>query len=119
MLVKYKKDYEKIAMGFLSYLVDFKNIHNLQEEMQLYQKDNEYQIFLYRPEEGDFEGLLGVQIAPKFVLVRYESLTPGYRDQENKLRMLNELQQLFEDRKILGAPELATLIQEFEDQKNG
>ena len=36
MLVKYRKDYEKIAMGLLSYLPDLRNLKNLQEEMSLY-----------------------------------------------------------------------------------
>ncbi len=39
MISKYKKDYEKTVMGYLSYLPDFKNIKNLQEEMKLYTSD--------------------------------------------------------------------------------
>ena len=35
MLAEYKKDNEKTAMGLLSYLPDFKNLQNLQEEIQL------------------------------------------------------------------------------------
>ena len=41
MISKYKKDYEKTVMGYLSYLPDFKNIKNLQEEMKLYTSTHE------------------------------------------------------------------------------
>ncbi len=35
MLIQYKKDYEKIAMGLLSYLPDFKNIENLKRLIRM------------------------------------------------------------------------------------
>ena len=34
MLIQYKKDYEKTAMGLLSYLPDFKNIENLYDSIE-------------------------------------------------------------------------------------
>ena len=42
MLIQYKKDFEKTAMGLLSYLPDFKNIDNLTEEIKLNEKDNNF-----------------------------------------------------------------------------
>lgn len=45
MLIQYKKDYEKTAMGLLSYLPDFKNIENLKEEISLNQEDNDFVLF--------------------------------------------------------------------------
>ena len=48
MISKYKKDYEKTVMGYLSYLPDFKNIKNLQEEMKLYTSDsNQFEVLIY------------------------------------------------------------------------
>ena len=47
MISKYKKDYEKTVMGYLSYLPDFKNIKNLQEEMKLYTSDsNQFEVLI-------------------------------------------------------------------------
>lgn len=49
MISKYKKDYEKTVMGYLSYLPDFKNIKNLQEEMKLYTSDsNQFEVLIYK-----------------------------------------------------------------------
>ena len=53
MISKYKKDYEKTVMGYLSYLPDFKNIKNLQEEMKLYTSDsNQFEVLIYK-EKGN------------------------------------------------------------------
>ncbi len=40
-------------MGYLSYLPDFKNIKNLQEEMKLYTSDsNQFEVLIYK-EKGN------------------------------------------------------------------
>ncbi len=59
MLVPYKKDYEKVAMGLLSYLPDFKNLQNLKEEMQLYAEEPAHQLYLYWDEDQNIVGLAG------------------------------------------------------------
>ena len=53
MLIQYKKDYEKTAMGLLSYLPDFKNIENLKEEVGLNQEDNDFLLYLYRNKQNN------------------------------------------------------------------
>ena len=74
MLIQYKKDYEKTAMGLLSYLPDFKNIENLKEEISLNQEDNDFVLFLYRNEQNNVVGVLGTQMTDKFIIIRYLSL---------------------------------------------
>ena len=73
MLIQYKKDYEKTAMGLLSYLPDFKNIKNLNEEISLNQEDNDFMLYLYRNEQNNIVGVLGTQISDQFVVIRYLS----------------------------------------------
>ncbi|MBF5067127.1 N-acetyltransferase, partial [Salmonella enterica subsp. enterica serovar Istanbul] len=46
MLVKYRKDYEKVAMGLLSFIPDFKDLIHLQTEMQWYQSTEDHQLLL-------------------------------------------------------------------------
>lgn len=58
MLIQYKKDYEKIAMGLLSYLPDFKNIENLREEIELNQNESDFILYLYRNEQDNMVGVL-------------------------------------------------------------
>ena len=83
MLVPYKKDYEKVAMGLLSYLPDFKNLQNLKEEMQLYAEDPANQLYLYRDEDQNIVGLAGCETGAGCLVLRYLSLAPGFRDDEH------------------------------------
>lgn len=120
MLYKYKKDYEKIVMGFLSYLTDFKNIRNLKDEMKLYNQTDEYQIFLYRPEpDQDFVGIVGIQMTEQFVMLRYISLAPNYRDQKNEFNLLADLAHAFPNDEVLATPEYARLLSDFTRQNHG
>ncbi len=42
MLYKYKSDYEKIAMGLLSFIPDLKEIANLKTEIEWYEADSSH-----------------------------------------------------------------------------
>ena len=80
MLVKYKNDYEKIAMGLLSFVPDLKPLDHLQTEMALYQNDPEYLLYLWRPADSqDFAGVVGIQRSQDIILVRHISLMPSER----------------------------------------
>lgn len=80
MISKYKKDYEKTVMGYLSYLPDFKNIKNLQEEMKLYTSDsNQFEVLIYQ-QDGNARGIVGIQEEKHFIIIRYLSLDPTMRD---------------------------------------
>lgn len=48
MLYKYKNNYEKIVMGYLSYFDEFKILKNLLAEIKLYNESDIYTVYLYR-----------------------------------------------------------------------
>lgn len=104
MLVPYKKDYEKVAMGLLSYLPDFKNLRNLKEEMQLYAEDPANQLYLYRDEDQNIVGLAGC------LVLRYLSLAPGFRDDEHFSEIMRELAQEAGKQKVMRVPEYTYLM---------
>ncbi|GHV99899.1 reductase [Lactobacillus nasalidis] len=110
MLVPYKKDYEKVAMGLLSYLPDFKNLQNLQEEMQLYAADPAHRLYLYRDQEQNIVGLVGCEIGSGCQVLRYLSLAPGFRDDEHFTRLMQELKQESGKLKLLTVPEYTYLL---------
>lgn len=110
MLIPYKKDYEKIAMGLLSYLPDYKNLINLQAEMSLIQKDNEFHLYLYRDNKNNVMGIIGTQETDKFVVIRYISLAPGYRDEMVAKEMVIELKQTHLDKQLSALPEYTYLL---------
>ena len=45
MLYKYKSDYEKIAMGLLSFIPDLKEIANLKTEIEWYEADSSHVLY--------------------------------------------------------------------------
>lgn len=112
MLVKYKNDYEKIAMGFLSYLPDLKVMSNLKTELSLYTTDPDHELYLYKENnDDDFIGVVGVETGSDFLLVRHISLSPSVRDQATQFAILDDLAKLCgKDKKLMGSLETTQLI---------
>ncbi|WP_179395360.1 N-acetyltransferase [Lacticaseibacillus absianus] len=118
MLTKYKNDYAKIAMGFLSFVPDLKDMDHLKTELRLYTEDNTHLLYLYREAIGsDFEGVVGVELGAEFALVRHLSLSPAVRDTATQFAVLADLQHLYPDRKLMGTLETAPLIAAFNQRR--
>lgn len=45
MLIRYKKSFDKIAMGLLSFMPDEKDLKKLQQTKQLYETEDNWQLF--------------------------------------------------------------------------
>jgi len=45
MLIRYKKAYEKIAMGLLSFMPNEKDLKKLQQTMKNYESEDNWQLF--------------------------------------------------------------------------
>ena len=58
MLIRYKKSFEKIAMGLLSYMPSEKDLKRLQHTIKQYDTRRYWQLFLWKVDE-DIIGLLG------------------------------------------------------------
>ncbi|WP_225047298.1 N-acetyltransferase [Lacticaseibacillus kribbianus] len=118
MLTKYKNDYSKIAMGFLSFIPDLKDIGHLKTELRLYTEDNTHELYLYRETAGgDFEGVVGVELGQDFVLVRHLSLSPAFRDVATQDAVLGDLQAVYPDRRLMGTLENAPLVAGFNQRR--
>ena len=68
MLIRYKKTYEKIAMGLLSYMPGEHSVKALQETIHNYETDENWQLYLWKKDE-DFIGLLGIEIGERRLYV--------------------------------------------------
>lgn len=110
MLIECKKDQEKVAMGLLSYLPEFKNLDNLKEEIKLNKTSSEFQLYLYREKEANFIGVIGTQNDAHFIIVRYVSLEPDYRQAKYESRIIQELASSYPNKKITAVPEWIYLI---------
>jgi len=80
MLIRYKKSFEKIAMGLLSFMPDEKDIKKLQQSMKSYETDETKQLFLWKEDE-DFIGLIGVEVHGNTAVLIDVSVNPSHRGQ--------------------------------------
>lgn len=110
MLIQCKKDKEKVAMGLLSYLPDFKNLDNLRDEIELNKNSEEFRLFLYRDDDPNFVGVMGTQWDDEFIVVRYLSLAPDYRQAKTESKIMQELASSNPTKKITAVPEYIHLV---------
>ena len=114
MLYKYKNDYEKIAMGLLSFIPDLKEISHLKAEFNWYCEDENRVLFLWKNDHGDFVGILGVEVSEEILMVRHIAVSPANRQEGISFQMLDALVQLYPERKVMGSMETASLITKWE-----
>lgn len=99
MLVKYKKSYEKFAMGLLSFMPTEKDIKKLQQTMKSYENDENMHLFLWKDEE--IIGLIGVQaVEGREFIIQHISVNPSFRHQGVGKQMVKALKGLYPDKEF-------------------
>ncbi|WP_338214416.1 RibT protein [Companilactobacillus muriivasis] len=101
MLSKYSDENKKIAMGFLSYIGDLKDLGNLEQELKLYSEDENRQLYLWKSNIDDYSGIVALSFSDKTVFIEYISLNPSYRSQSNIFKIFDDVQQKFSKQVIL------------------
>lgn len=99
MLIRYKKAYEKIAMGLLSFMPNEKDLKKLQSTMKKYENETDWQLFLWK--EEDITGLIGVTLEDDQVYVQHISVNPSHRHEGIGTRMLHSLIEMYKEKEIL------------------
>ena len=100
MLIRYKKAFEKIAMGLLSFMPNEKDIKKLQQTMKQYETEDSWQLFLWKDE--DITGLLGVKfIEGEKLEVQHISVNPSHRHQGIGKSMVCALGDMYPDRELI------------------
>ncbi|WP_188206059.1 GNAT family N-acetyltransferase [Alkalibacillus aidingensis] len=103
MLIKYKKTFEKIAMGLLSFMPDEKEVKKLQSTIKEYETNDQWQLFLWK--EDDVLGALGVRFEDQKIVVQHLSVTPSHRNQGIGKQMVKALKEQYGDDYIICANE--------------
>ncbi len=98
MLIRYKKTYEKIAMGLLSYMPKEQSVKELQEKIQKYETEESSQLYLWRDGE-DFIGLLGIEMEEDAYTVKDLALNPSFRGEGIGKEMVDAIQKRYPDKK--------------------
>lgn len=103
MLIRYNKNYEKIAMGLLSFNPNEKKLQNLLSTINEYVNKKDSQLFLWKEEEG-FIGVIGVKIFEEEVMLQHLAVNPSHRDKGYAKSMVKSLIDMYPG-KILTANE--------------
>lgn len=115
MLIRYKKNYEKIAMGLLSFMPTEKDIKKLQQTVKQYEIDEAWQLFLWK--EEDIIGIIGIQLDGEEALLQHVSVNPSHRHQGIGKKMINEVSKLLDDQVTIIPNEYTTkFFEKFESE---
>ncbi|GGJ94236.1 protein RibT [Lentibacillus kapialis] len=104
MLIRYKKNYEKIAMGLLSFMPHGKDVKKLQHTIKEYETNPDWHLFLWKDE--DVLGVIGVRIENNIdAIVQHISVNPSHRNSGIGKKMVKEVQNIFGDKYAVCADE--------------
>lgn len=111
MLIRYKKTFEKIAMGLLSFMPNEKDLKKLQLTMKEYETEENWQLFLWK--EEDIIGLLGVLFhnEENTIEIQHISVNPSHRYQGVGKRMVKSLREMYADKVIVPNENTAPFIE--------
>ena len=88
MLIPYKKEHEKIAMGLLSYMPGEKKIKKLLQTMEEYETQPDHYLFLWK--QDAFVGVIGVEKTDEGLFLGDLSVNPSYRNEGIARTMIRE-----------------------------
>ncbi|WP_456278462.1 GNAT family N-acetyltransferase [Bacillus sp. AK128] len=116
MLIRYKKSFEKIAMGLLSFMPTEKELKKLQLSMKQYENEENWQLFLWK--EEDIIGIIGVSFIDENNLeIHHICVNPSHRHQGIGKKMVRALKDLLPNKTIIPTEHTAPFFEKC-DQAN-
>lgn len=98
MLIRYKRSFEKIAMGLLSFMPTEKDLKKLQETMKQYEESDNWQLYLWK-EVDDIVGIIGISLEDdRSAVLQHVSVNPSHRDQGVGKKMIEHLKTSLDDK---------------------
>lgn len=99
MLIRYKQNQEKIAMGLLSFMPTEKDdVRMLQQTMKNYVEHDHWHLYLWKEEE-DIVGAIGLKIEDELsVIVQHISVNPSYRNIGIGKKMIDAVKKMYGDK---------------------
>lgn len=106
MLIRYKKNMEKIAMGLLSFMPEEKrDVKKLQQTIKEYETNPDWHLFLWKEEE-DVLGAVGLRIEDEInAVIQHISVNPSHRNIGIGKKMINEVHRLYQSKYAVSANE--------------
>jgi riboflavin biosynthesis RibT protein len=110
MLIRYKKTYEKIAMGLLSFMPNEKDVKKLMNTIKDYETNDQYQLFLWK--QDDVVGIIGIEIlANNSILIKHLSVNPSFRNQGIATSIYEEIQKMYKEYTFQFTDEIKSFIE--------
>lgn len=121
MLTQYRKNQRKIAMGLLSFHESLKDQQHLLKEIDTYEGDDRYQLYCYYADNSDnVQGVVGVsRLEDQEIVLHDISLNPSYRGEGISITMMDELQAMYPNQKIIGTPATSAFLAKWQEHKRG
>ncbi|TYR82539.1 GNAT family N-acetyltransferase [Priestia megaterium] len=117
MLIRYKRNHEKIAMGLLSFVPTEKDLKKLQQTIKEYEQNEQWQLYLWKQEE-DIIGIIGVSIIDKnFVEIQHVSVNPSHRHQGIGKQMIKALKDMYTNAQIKPSELVAPFYEKCEENE--
>lgn len=105
MLIRYKKNLEKIAMGLLSFMPEERDVKKLQETIKEYETNPDWHLYLWK--KDDILGAAGLRIEDgMYAVLQHISVNPSYRNQGIGKQMISEIRKMYEGKYKVCADEL-------------
>lgn len=118
MLVRYKKTCEKIAMGLLSFMPQEKDIKKLQETIQTYENNSNWNLFMWKKDE-DFVGLIGIETSDEICLIQHISVNPSHRGEGIGKEMVSKITQFLPCNEVRAAVSTKPFLDKCLKQQEG
>ncbi|WP_201713373.1 GNAT family N-acetyltransferase [Rossellomorea arthrocnemi] len=113
MLIRYKKAFEKIAMGLLSFMPNEKDLKKLQQTMKQYETEENWQLFLWK--EEDIVGLIGVYKTESTLEIQHISVNPSHRHEGIGKSMVKQLRDIHSELEVKPNSETASFFGKCDD----
>ncbi|WP_404452897.1 GNAT family N-acetyltransferase [Virgibacillus necropolis] len=105
MLIRFKKNLEKIAMGLLSFMPEEKEVKKLQQTIKEYETNPNWHLYLWKDE--DVIGAIGVRIEDEInAVIQHISVSPSHRNMGIGKKMVNEVNKVYQDKYAVCADDL-------------
>ena len=118
MLLRYKKTYEKIAMGLLSYMPSEKSVKKLQETIHIYESEANWQLYLLKKDE-DFIGIIGIEMGENEYTLHHLSVNPSFRGEGIGKEMVSKLKALFPEKTCISTEYTDLFLQKCTQKEEG
>lgn len=103
MLIRYKKSFEKIAMGLLSFMPEVSDVKVLQDIIKEYDTNPDWYLFLWKDE--DILGAIGVRVDNTQAVIQHVSVNPSHRGIGIGRQMVQRVREQFGSKYVVCADE--------------